>query len=159
MFKKTPTLVLLISVILIQACTSEAEQKELDIIQSYLGSVKIETDPLPSGLYVIDMTDTLTEVGTQEPAPGDTLILTVKAYLAANPNTIFVDKPLTAPDTFIYNAAPMLPAWEEGISYIREHKTLKIISPSDLAYGAMRVGVIPPNSVLVFDITCLEHRY
>jgi hypothetical protein len=157
-FKISVVSLLLSFFIYLTACTSEAEQKELNTIQSYLGSVKIDADPLPDGLYVIDVTDSLTSIGTLAPAVGDTLIMSIKAYLAAKTSVIFVDKTTLAPDTLIYGSEPMIPALEEGLSYIRENQSLKIISPSALAYGEMRVGVIPPNSVLVFDVTCISHK-
>ena len=51
----------------------------------------------------------------------------------------------------------VIPGWSEGIQLLREGGKNRIFIPSRLAYGTRGIGgIIPPNSVLVFDVELIE---
>jgi peptidyl-prolyl cis-trans isomerase A (cyclophilin A) len=53
---------------------------------------------------------------------------------------------------FVYKEQPILPAWEEAISMMKEGGEMKIVLPPWLGFGAQGKGVIPPNAILEFDL-------
>ncbi len=46
----------------------------------------------------------------------------------------------------------VIPGWLEGLEGIRVRERRRLLIPSAMAYGANRVGNLPPNSDLVFDV-------
>lgn len=53
----------------------------------------------------------------------------------------------------IFQLNRLIPGWQIGIPCMKEKETASLIIPSYLGYGTQGAGSIPPNSVLVFDIT------
>ncbi len=140
-------------IIILSACIDTAEQTEEDIIQAYLKTIPSDTLPQKSGLYVVDISDSTKIIGTKAPQAGDSLIIAYKGYLAANTSAVFIEFPEDAPDTIIYKSEESIAGWDEGLGHLRDSMKLQLIIPSELAYGEMRVGMILPNSPLVFEIT------
>jgi FKBP-type peptidyl-prolyl cis-trans isomerase len=46
--------------------------------------------------------------------------------------------------------------WQIGIPMMKEGGKAKLLIPSQLGYGSSNLGVIPPNSVLIFDIELID---
>lgn len=56
----------------------------------------------------------------------------------------------------------MIPAWNQGLQQLRPGGTMRLVSPSELAYGADGLvdsegdTLVPPHEVLVFELEVLE---
>ncbi len=53
---------------------------------------------------------------------------------------------------FKADLASMIPGWKEALPLLKEGGKMKLIVPSQLAYGDRPAGKIPPGSTLIFDI-------
>jgi FKBP-type peptidyl-prolyl cis-trans isomerase len=56
------------------------------------------------------------------------------------------------PFTFVVGKHMVIPGWDEGVQLLKVGSKARLIIPPDLAYGNRNMGVIPPNSTLIFDI-------
>lgn len=54
------------------------------------------------------------------------------------------------PNTF--DLARLIPGWTEGIQLMPVGSIFKFFIPSELGYGAQEIGIIPPNSTLIFEV-------
>jgi FKBP-type peptidyl-prolyl cis-trans isomerase len=57
-----------------------------------------------------------------------------------------------------FKANQLIPGWTEALVNMREGDQWHIVIPANLAYGARGAGngAIPPNQVLVFDVTLVS---
>lgn len=59
------------------------------------------------------------------------------------------------PATFPLNR--VIPGWTEGVQLMKEGAKFEFMIPSDLAYGPQGIpNVIPPHSVLLFDVELIK---
>jgi len=56
------------------------------------------------------------------------------------------------PFTFTIGAGQVIAGWEQGVVGMHVGGLRRLIVPPSLAYGSSRVGLIPPNATLVFEI-------
>ena len=62
------------------------------------------------------------------------------------------------PATFKLGANTVIEGWERGLTGMRVGGRRQLIIAPALGYGSKQTGVIPPNSVLVFDIEIISVR-
>ncbi|MCK4662243.1 MAG: FKBP-type peptidyl-prolyl cis-trans isomerase [Bacteroidales bacterium] len=54
------------------------------------------------------------------------------------------------------SAGQVIKGWEEGLTLLHQGDKATFIVPSELGYGKIKIGNIPANSTLVFDIELLQ---
>ena len=52
----------------------------------------------------------------------------------------------------------VIPCWTQGVQKMKVGGTAKLTCPADTAYGKRDLGIIPPNSVLNFEIQLLDSK-
>src|SRR5215203_3710597 len=103
------------------------------------------------GLYSRDLS-----VGTGSMARRDAK-LTVRYAGSLADGTAFTE-PAEPPATFTLGTGTVIQGWERGLSGMREGGRRQLIIAPALGYGGRQTGLIPPNSVLVFDVELVSVR-
>lgn len=136
------------------ASTPAKSQAEIDeaLILQYLQTNKIKKfERTPSGVYYV-----IDEAGSKEKP---TLKSNVKCHYRGTlldgtefDSSYKRNQPLDFPLTNV------IKGWQDGIPTIGKGGKVKLLIPSDLAYGARNMGTIKPHSVLLFDVELLDFK-
>ncbi|MBI1224386.1 MAG: hypothetical protein GC192_04035 [Bacteroidetes bacterium] len=137
----------------------ERERKayELERVQQFQQDLKdIETYASAHGLIVrrtnSGLSYTVTKQGKGPMAkPGDKIAVAYEGFL--KDDTIF-DR--SEKFEFTLGAATVIEGWEEGMKFFNPGSEGWLLVPSKLAYGAIPIGKVPANSVLIFKIKMLK---
>jgi FKBP-type peptidyl-prolyl cis-trans isomerase FkpA len=127
---------------------SQAEEDE-ETIQGYLSDKKLTAIKHASGLHYI----------INAPGSGDNPNLSNKVrvhYKGFLTDGRQFDG--TTKDPVEFDLAGLITGWQIGIPLIKRGGDIKLILPSYLAYGTKSAGIIPPNSVLIFDIQLIDFK-
>lgn len=135
-------------------CSSCAKKKaeeqaatDKTIIKNYISEHELFANESESGLhYVIDYPG----VGSTCNA-FSTVRVSYKGYLTNG--TVFDE---SDEDGIKFGLQSVIKGWTEGIPFYRVGGSGKLLIPSALGYGDQKVGSIPANSVLIFEIGLLE---
>lgn len=140
--------VVAISIILISSvissCKKDSNQAEIDrgIIEAYVLDNGLNGQFTSSGLYYV-----IIEAGNSDhPSINSTVNVDYKGYYL---NGVVFDEN----DNIEHGLSGFIQGWVEGLQLIGEGGKIKLIIPSNLAYGAIGSDSIGPNEVLSFDIT------
>jgi len=137
-------------ILLVSSCSKKNNQAEVDdqIIKNYLSAKMLNATKDPSGLYYI-----MTSPGTGvSPVSTSTVEVKYKGMLITG--TVFDQ---TAADkTFTYALTGLIKGWQIGIPLMKKGGKATFYVPSELGYGGNDMGVIPPNSILIFDIELID---
>jgi FKBP-type peptidyl-prolyl cis-trans isomerase len=60
------------------------------------------------------------------------------------------------PFKFSIGAGEVIPGWDQGVMGMKIGGVRKLTIPPELGYGDQDLGVIPPNSTLIFEVELLE---
>ena len=123
------------------------------IIDDYVAKAGVKTVETASGLnYVI-----VKEGTGEKPVAGQTVSVQYAGKLLNGKEFDSSMKNGGKPVEFPIGVGSVIPGWEEGILNMRKGGKSTFIIPSSLAYGeAGSPGVIPPNSVLIFDVELVD---
>lgn len=138
------------------AVFDEVEQLNIDIdlIETYLAQNSIEADTLqPSQMRII-----VTNEGTGPKAAfGSTVIVDYRGFLLDG--TEFDSSIGRGPFSVVIGRSDVIVGWDIGLRELSQGSRATLFIPSSLAYGNVRRGsLIPPNSVLAFEIEVLDIR-
>lgn len=141
------TFVLLI--LAFSSCNKEKSQAEIDDerIQEFLELSNINAEKTASGLYYYVEVE-----GTGEFARWNSTVVVHYKGMLLN-GTVFDTSYGEAP--FVTYLPNTILGWQEGIPKFKEGGKGKLFIPSGLGYGSRQISIIPPNSVLIFDIELL----
>ena len=79
------------------------------------------------------------------------LRLDARNVWAGNPHFGLFEIP-TGPGSYFISKK----GWQTGLPFCRQGGKIRLIIPSALAYTTRNLGIIPPNSILIFDVEVLE---
>lgn len=110
-----------------------------------------DTISLESGLKYIKLNST-------EGKPAESFKTVVVDYTGFLLNGNIFDSSVErgAPFSFVLGKGQVIPGWEQGIAKLKVGEKARLIVPSNLGYGSRDMGVIPPNSTLIFDVELLD---
>jgi FKBP-type peptidyl-prolyl cis-trans isomerase len=121
--------------------------KETALILDDIKSKTIDTTGVSNGVYY-----KILKEGTGERVSiNDTLVVNYKGQLL---NGFIFDQTKDKPATFPLKR--LIKGWQAGLIFCREGGKIRLVIPSSLAYSIRNLGVIPPNSILIFDVEVLE---
>ncbi len=155
---------LLVSIFGLHSCMKDNEDEvkaaEKRLLDQYIKANNITVSPTSSGLYYIEETE-----GTGNfPGADDWVELSFTCRIISTEAVVVTSDSATAADNDIYNSKVRygpnrinmrtisLPGLYEGLRKMKEGGKAIIIFPSDLGYGNVQFGNIPPYSSLIFDV-------
>jgi len=103
-----------------------------------------------------DLKTTDTELGTgREAVKGAKVTVDYEGFLETGEkfdSSLDRGRPLS----FVLGAGKVIKGWDQGLLGMKEggKRTLQI--PASLAYGPRSIGMIPPNSALIFHVELIE---
>jgi len=131
--------------------TSCEKEKDLQADETklrdlYLTENNITVAPTQSGLYYIETLE------------GTDIIPTTGQYVTIVFESRFLDGEILASDTaeFEFGVGVVIPGIDEALSYMKNGGKATIIVPSQLAYGELGSGNIPPYTTIVYDIELID---
>ncbi len=125
------------------------EEQELMMIEDYLDTLgdTVYTKK-PSGLYIIYSAEGTGEYATDN----DTIYFKYKGRYTDN--KIFdTNKPADTPYKYTMGSNTIITGIDEGLRYVNAGGTIKILTPSKLAYGAIGLAYyVPGYTPVLWDI-------
>jgi len=113
------------------------------IIKDYIAENSLDAEPTGSGLYVV-----INENGSGfNPSQNASVTVFYKGYFTDG--DVFDE---TGSEPISFRLDQVIQGWQEGIPYFKPGGSGILLIPSTLGYGSEKVGAIPANSVLIFDI-------
>ena len=130
--------------IVFSSCEKNTDMSEVDhnLIVGYASENNLDGEFTSSGLYyVID-------------EPGSANHPTINSQVTVSYVGYTLDGAVFDDGDFVtFWLYQVITGWQEGIQLIGEGGKIKLIIPSELAYGSNGSGSIGSNEVLVFDVT------
>lgn len=124
------------------------DESDMEKIEKYLADNNLTATSTGSGLYYI-----ITKEGSGG-HPNLQSSVTVK-YKGYRLNGEVFDE-TTGNETANFFLYQVIQGWQEGIPLMQKGGKATFFIPSELGYGSQRVGSIPPNSVLIFEVELLN---
>lgn len=125
----------------------EQAAEDKTIIKNYIAANSLFANESESGLhYVIDLPGAGASCNSLS-----SVRVAYKGYLTDG--TVFDESDA---DGISFSLQSVIRGWTEGIPFYKEGGEGILLIPSALGYGTSKVGSIPANSVLIFDIKLIE---
>ncbi|MGE5541212.1 MAG: FKBP-type peptidyl-prolyl cis-trans isomerase [Bacillota bacterium] len=124
--------------------------------QTVMATTSSEGAPQIPNELPTTLTATDDVVGTGDTAKaGDTVTVN---YVGALPDGTVFDASANHGQSFTFTlgAGQVIPGWDQGIVGMKVGGKRRLIIPPDMAYGSRDLGVIPPNSTLIFEVELVK---
>lgn len=141
---------LFILLLFLVSCDTQTQmEKDIQLIQNYLSSHGLQAIQDESGLFYIEQTP---GTGLFSPTVEDTIVVKYTGYLL---NGVYFDKTEEgSTDTFALSK--LVEGWQIGVPLMTRGSINKLLIPSELGYGSTEKGIIPANSVIIFDVELVD---
>lgn len=128
-----------------------SEEKEMELLETYLINTNVTVEPTESGLYFIS----IEEGNGKQAKAGDMVEVHYTGALISG--KVFDSSLGKNPIQFQLGTGRVIPGWDEGIAMMKVGGKAKLIIPSKIGYGSRGAGdVIMPYSTLVFDVELIS---
>lgn len=129
--------------------TIVAPSSEVTSIQNYLTANNLSATQSPSGFFY--------KINAQ--GSGTSIVnlcsnISVSYVGKFTNGTIFDQTPAGQPASF--QLGSVIVGWQKALPLLNKGGTIRLYVPPSLAYGSTQQGPIPPNSILIFDITLVD---
>jgi len=134
------------------ACTNVPINNDTAALMAFARINGLAVTQDTSGLYYEIVTQ---GYGSSSPLLTSTIFVTYTGTLL---NGTVIDSTSDATKTgYVLNT--LIPAWQIGLQKIRAGGRIKLLCPSDLAYGCLGAGtIVAPNTPLYYDITLVSFQ-
>jgi FKBP-type peptidyl-prolyl cis-trans isomerase len=125
---------------------------EIDLIEvgsaadKYVEENNLSTQLLAGGVHII-----VTDIGDEEKKPNINSVVTVTYEGRLTDGTVF-----DSGDNVPFVLSGVIDGWLTGLQEIGVGGTCTLIIPASAGYGSQANGIIPANSVLIFDIEIIS---
>ncbi len=132
--------------------TEEQLRNDVALIEDYLAENNITAFSFENGLHIA----VETQGSGNNAAFGNTVVCQYRGYLLDG--TEFDSSEGRGALDFVIGRGDVIQGWDLAFREINKGTRATIFIPSGLGYGNRRQTNIPPNSVLIFDVTLLDIR-
>ena len=130
--------------------STTASASEITTIQNYLnGNAITGTQQLSSGVFY-----KVNVVGTGQAIANLCTTVTVKYTGRLTTGVVFDSTAAGAVTAF--QLGGVIVGWQKGLPLISKGGKITLYIPPSLGYGSAVVGIIPANSILIFDIELVD---
>jgi FKBP-type peptidyl-prolyl cis-trans isomerase len=140
--------IVLLFVALLTACEKDQTKVDEKIILDYLEEHGLTAEKHASGLYY----QTVREGNGIRPDQMSTIQVQYTGYLT---DGVVFDE-ARGEDTLEIQLYNLIQGWQIGLPLMKNGGNTIFYFPSEMGYGENATGVIPENSVLIFDIELLD---
>lgn len=142
-----------IVLILLSSCNSgySDDQKAFfdEEIQAIIKESNLNMDRLENGLYI-----DIKKAGHGESLIKITDEVTFSYTGFRSDGSVFQSIPDDEALTFPVRS--LIIGWQDALSFVSEGGELKVIIPPHLGYGAKNTELVPPNSILIYEMKALK---
>lgn len=124
-------------------------REEFAVLDSFLTKNDLNVVPTGQGSYI-----RMIQNGNGNPVEkGDTVLIEYRGSLI---NGYVFDSTGIKPFEYVVGITPVIAGWEDCIPKFVKGDVARFAFPSDLGYGALDQGDVPPYSSLIFDVKIVD---
>lgn len=143
-----------IALILVMSCKSYSTEDLNDFdnkISTYIKENQLDFEKQENGLYysIVATSDSLPKIKYTDEV---TFYYTGK-FLDGEIFQIIPEN-----EALTFQVKELIAGWQEGLMHLRGPGTIQLIIPPHLGYGTKKTEKIPPNSILLYDLTVTTVR-
>lgn len=141
------------------SATEKARRAKEDLeIQKYIKNLGYQMQKSPKGVYYVFFSE---GNGPVTSVNGKTMVINFVGKLLNGTKfeTTYNEENIGRPISFVLGKGEVIPGWDDVLLGTNEGDRIVCVVPSHLGFGAMAKGsVLPPNSVLVFELDVMGVR-